>query len=134
MSVRFAPIPQNGVLRRLLCARRFDLLCCLSRTIGSASAPTTSRTIRNRAFGTDFRVSTISSMEVSSRLIFAGFITSPYNPSAQDNELPQGMPASPLLLCIHYQNTTVHPFLHGAHAYNPEAPQAPHRDRSYSGT
>ena len=74
MSVRLFHMPQNGVLRRLFRAVRFAFV---SETVGSASASTTSRTIRRRVLGTDFRVSTISSIEVSSLRTFAVFMNLP---------------------------------------------------------
>src|SRR5437870_5461193 len=77
MSVRPCQIPQNGVLRRLFRPARFSLFPSFFRTDASASAPTTSRTMRSRVFGTDFRVSTISSIKLSSRRTFVGFMVLP---------------------------------------------------------
>ena len=77
MSVRPCQIPQNGVLRRLFRPVRFSIFPAFSRTGASASAPTTSRTTRSRVFGTDFRVSTISAINLSSRLSFEGFMVLP---------------------------------------------------------
>jgi hypothetical protein len=70
-------MPQNGVFRRLFLPARFNLAASFSRTEPSARAPTTSRTIRNRIFGTDFRVLTISSIKASSRRAFADFTVYP---------------------------------------------------------
>src|SRR6266508_537481 len=77
MSLRPCQIPQNGVLRRLFRPARFSLFLSFSRTAASVSAPTTSRTMRSRVFGTNFRVSTISSIKLSSRRTFVGFMVLP---------------------------------------------------------